>query len=182
MLETLKYRSLTHLAVILLILSSSTGLARQHVIVKKPDPGRAYGWPANGGIWSWGNEILVMYLDCPYKNNPGFSNHDSDQQHRSSKWVTSRSYDGGKTWEKHQTAFSDLRANPKGSRPKRLFKPIDFSDPSTIVNFHWDDLGVGARTYLYYSMDKGRSWEGPYNNIPLFDTKKRPFLPDRPAG
>jgi len=140
-------------------------------IVRKPDPGRAFGWPANGGIWSWGNEILVMYLDCPYKNNPGFSNHDSDQEHISSKWVTSRSFDGGETWTEHRTAFADIRANPEGSKPVALKEPIDFSDPYTIMNFHWDGLGVGARTYFYYSTNKGRNWNGPYNNIPLFDLK-----------
>jgi Neuraminidase (sialidase) len=110
-----------------------------------------------------------MHLDCPYKARPGFSNHDSNQQHVSSKWVTSRSYDGGETWDEHRTTFPDLRANPGGSQPKRLKAPIDFSDDDTIVNFHWDGLGVGARTYFYYSTDRGREWHGPCDNIPLFD-------------
>ena len=156
----------------MLILLCSTGSvnAQQHVIVSKPAPGRAYGWPANGGIWNWGNEILVMYLDCPYKNAPGFSNHDSDQQHPSAKYVTSRSLDGGLTWTEHYDAFSCIRANPKRITPTTLKTPIDFNDPNTIVNFHWDGLDVGARTYLYYSKDKGRHWHGPYDNIPLFDT------------
>ncbi len=147
------------------------GFARKHVVVRKPPTGRAYGWPANGGVWSWGNEILVMYLDCPYKNHPGFSNHDSDQKHRSAKWVTSRSHDGGETWTEHRTAFSDLRAHPEGSKPVSLKAPIDFSDRRTILNFHWDGLGVGARTYFYYSNDKGKTWHGPYDNIPLYDFK-----------
>jgi hypothetical protein len=30
-----------------------------YVIVNRPGPGRSFGWPANGGIWCWGNEILA---------------------------------------------------------------------------------------------------------------------------
>jgi len=140
-----------------------------HVVVRRPDQGRAFGWPANGGIWSWGNEILVMYLDCPYRNHRGFSNHDSDQTHASARWVTSRSYDGGLTWRKHRIAFPDPRANPGASRPVALKMPINFRDPNVIVNFHWDGLGTGAKTFFYASADRGVTWDGPYNNIPLFD-------------
>lgn len=153
----------------LLLLVCSICFAQQHVIVNKPAPGRAFGWPANGGIWSWGNEILVMYLDCPYKDAPGFSNHDSDQTHPSSKYVTSRSLDGGLTWTEHRDAFACIRANGPCVTISTLKKPIDFSNPDTIVNFHWDGLGVGARTYLYMSNDRGKTWSGPYDNIPLFD-------------
>ncbi|MBM3890137.1 MAG: hypothetical protein FJ388_13570, partial [Verrucomicrobia bacterium] len=91
-----------------------------HVIVNKPAPGRAFGWPANGGIWNWGSEILVMYLDCPYKEHPGFSNHDSDQEHPSARWMTSRSTDGGATWTEHRVAFADPRANRASLKPSAL--------------------------------------------------------------
>jgi len=141
-----------------------------HVIVNKPASGRALGWPANGGLWNWGNEILVMYLDCPYKNNPGFSNHDSDQEHPSARWMTSRSTDGGVTWTEHRVAFPDPRAN-RTLKPRTLTTPVDFRAPDTIVTFHWDSLQPGARTYFYYSEDRGRTWQGPYDNIPLFDFK-----------
>ncbi len=150
-------------------LAGAQGADVNHVVVKKPEPGRAFGWPANGGIWSWGYELLVMYLDCPYKDNPGFSNHDSDQKHPSARWVTSRSTDGGMTWTEHRVAFSDPRANPAGSKPATLAESIDFSHRDTVVNFHWDGLGAAARTYFYYSADRGRTWKGPYDNIPLFD-------------
>jgi hypothetical protein len=94
-----------------------------HVIVNRPGPGRAFGWPANGGIWSWGNEILVMYLDCPYKDHPGFSNHDSDQEHPSAQWMTSRSTDGGATWTEHRSAFPNPRPNLAAAKPVALTAP-----------------------------------------------------------
>jgi hypothetical protein len=85
--------------------------------------------------------------------------------------MTSRSTDGGITWTEHVAAFPDLRSNLAAVKPRALTAPIDFSSPDTIVNFHWDGLNVGARTYLYYSADRGRTWKGPFDNIPLFDFK-----------
>ncbi len=39
----------------------------EHVPVYDVD-GRFGGWPANHGIWSWGNEILVGFSAGYYKN------------------------------------------------------------------------------------------------------------------
>jgi hypothetical protein len=139
------------------ILLSGTPHAQVHVVVNKQAPGRAFGWPANGGIWNWGNEILVMYLDCPYRNHPGYSNHDSDQEHPSARWMTSRSTDGGMTWTEHRTAFPDPRATRATLKPRTLSRTLDFNDANTIVNFHWDGLKAGARTYFYYSSDRERT-------------------------
>ena len=46
-----------------------------HVIVRKPPEGRGLMAPNNGGIWSWGNEILVMYVNGPHKNGTGCGSH-----------------------------------------------------------------------------------------------------------
>lgn len=40
----------------------------QNVIVYQ-EPGRFGGWPANHGIWSWGNEILVGFERAYYQSN-----------------------------------------------------------------------------------------------------------------
>ncbi|MFC1541040.1 sialidase family protein [Candidatus Latescibacterota bacterium] len=160
----------TMFAMIAFLMLSGTGYPQiHHVVVNKPNPGRAFGWPANGGIWSWENEILVMYLDCPYKDRPGFSNHDSDQSDPSSKWVTSRSLDGGVTWKEHRDAFSSVHTNSDSVKRSVLKNPIDFSNSDTIINFHWDGLTDEAKTYFYFSIDRGKNWKGPYDNIPLFD-------------
>ena len=37
-------------------MANSTQLSAQHRFVYK-EPGRFAGWPANGGIWHWGDEI-----------------------------------------------------------------------------------------------------------------------------
>ena len=52
------------------------------------------GWPANGGIWSWGSEILVSFNRGRFQENNLFHRViESDMQ-----CVFSRSVDGGLTW------------------------------------------------------------------------------------
>src|SRR5712691_8300808 len=46
----------------------SSAMLRQNVIVHK-EAGRFGGWPANNGIWSWGNEIVVGFKLGYFKPN-----------------------------------------------------------------------------------------------------------------
>src|SRR4051794_24672609 len=39
----------------------------QNVVVYK-EPGRFGGWPANNGIWIWGDEIVVGFIQGYFKN------------------------------------------------------------------------------------------------------------------
>src|SRR5262245_36426371 len=60
------------------------------------EPCRFGGWPANHGIWSWGDEILVGFSAGYFKDNgPGRHaiDHDKPEEH-----LLARSKDGGKTW------------------------------------------------------------------------------------
>lgn len=85
-----------------LLLSAAGGLliadekARviEHVAVYK-EAGRFGGWPANHGIWSWGDEIVVGFELGYFKDNP--KGHDIDYS-RPAEHVLARSLDGGKTW------------------------------------------------------------------------------------
>ena len=68
----------------------------QHVNVYA-EPSRFGGWPANFGIWSWGNEILVGFAAGHSKDNgPGFHaiDHDKPEEH-----LLARSLDGGESWK-----------------------------------------------------------------------------------
>ena len=38
----------------------------KHVIVAREE-GRFLGWPANDGVWSWGDEIVVGYTNGAYE-------------------------------------------------------------------------------------------------------------------
>src|SRR6478672_8309182 len=69
--------------------------ASKHVKVYA-EAGRFGGWPANHGIWSWGDEILVGFSAGYYKDN-GPGRHAIDHA-RPEQHLLARSHDGGQTW------------------------------------------------------------------------------------
>src|ERR1700752_3436330 len=58
--------------------------------------GRFGGWPANHGIWSWGDEILVGF-SAGYHKDLGPDRHNIDHQ-KPEEHLLARSKDGGQTW------------------------------------------------------------------------------------
>src|SRR5262245_37436460 len=60
------------------------------------EPGRFGGWPANHGIWSWGDEILVGF-SAGYHKDLGPERHNIDHD-RPEEHLLARSRDGGLTW------------------------------------------------------------------------------------
>ncbi len=58
------------------------------------EAGRYGGWPANHGIWSWGNEILVGFESGYFKFNDHRHSIDWD---RPAEHALARSKDGGKS-------------------------------------------------------------------------------------
>ena len=160
-------RQTVALSLLLAFAFTQKAMSQMHVIVRKPPAGRGLMAPNNGGIWSWGDEILVMYVNGPHKNGTGCGSHSTQEGAPGTTYDTSRSTDGGVTWGDHRVAFKRYikRCGWPDPQPVRLTKPLDFTDPDTIVHFQRDDEG---KTYLYASTDRGRNWSGPYNNIPKF--------------
>src|SRR5438876_10900322 len=77
-------RRLAHWLSDLLLLTPSTFLAAPDAAFRQVKvyavPGRFGGWPANHGLWSWGNEILVGFSAGHYKDlGPGTHNIDHGQ-------------------------------------------------------------------------------------------------------
>src|SRR5215467_3060172 len=66
---------------------------RQVVVYR--EPGRFAGWPANHGIWCWGDEILVGFSRGYYKDRGPYHHIDHD---RPEELLLARSRDGGVTW------------------------------------------------------------------------------------
>lgn len=129
-----------------------------HVTVRH-EKGRCLGWPANGGIWSWGNEILVQYKNGEFQDKPPGS-HDFNFD-KPVAIDQSRSLDGGLTWTHHATTVVSSEDAKSPITASALTAPIDFSNPSTILKFDWAG-------YLYYSTDRGVNWRGPFS-LPKFD-------------
>ena len=75
--------------------SPEAGRVVRHVMVYH-QPGRFGGWPANHGIWSWGNEILVGFSAGFFKDH-GPDRHAIDHD-RPEEHLLARSRDGGLSW------------------------------------------------------------------------------------
>lgn len=142
-------------------------------------PGRFGGWPANHGIWSWGDEILVGFSAGYYKDL-GPNMHNIDRQ-KPEEHLLARSLDGGETWKiENPAAKGALIPAPKmlhGVLPPGLEeKPwtdcpgdIDFTHPDFAMTVRMTSVDSGPSRF-YYSTDRGKNWLGPYR-LPLFGQK-----------
>ena len=153
----------------------------QHVTVYR-EPGRYAGWPANYGIWSWGDEIVVGFTVGYHKADAGFHSRDRD---RPFVPMQARSNDGGCTWEVTgmpcRTPYgngisADEHVNPDlrigtGSTDEDPSPDcpggLDFSHPDFALMCARTGVRLGARSWLYTSCDRCRTWQGPFR-LPAF--------------
>ena len=127
----------------------------EHVTVWR-EPGRYGGWPANHGMWSWGDEILVGFTAGVLKTGDPMRHpidRSAGEQH-----VLSRSLDGGRTW---RLEVPDVLQPPP--RPERravtgeplrlpavqqLTAPIDFTADGLALTFRASHGTPGAWLYV----------------------------------
>ncbi len=127
------------------------------------EPGRFGGWPANHGIWSWGNEILVGFSAAWYQaKGPDRHQMNSDKPEEPR---LARSLDGGETWTIEKPS-SLLPPEQGGKQPVPLPEPMDFTARGFVLTIRFTDIHKGP-SRLWYSTDRGKSWNGPYE-FPLF--------------
>src|SRR3954471_15205403 len=100
------------LTVILWFLPLEAGAA-EHVRVFH-QKGRFGGWPANHGIWAWGDEILVGF-SAGYHKDRGPTLHNIDHD-RAEEHLLARSKDGGKTWSLEHPAEQHVLVGTAGMR------------------------------------------------------------------
>lgn len=147
-------------------------------VVAAGEEGRFAGWPANNGsaAWTWGNELLVGFSYGPFEEKDGHNIVIPEEGFASSRLA--RSLDGGLTWamEDPEGYVGDggETTDPPGG--------IDFSNPG--FAFRVEGRGYLASTRdsgaFFYSYDKGRTWEGPFNFGGLLehpDLQGREFTP-----
>ncbi len=133
--------------------------------------GRFGGWPANHGIWIWGDEILVGFSQGYYKDL-GPEKHNIDRQ-RPEHHVFARSLDGGESW-KWEDPSTDGVLLPEGTmlhgtELPDVVKPawkecpggIDFLDPDLAMTLRLTSNDNGPSRF-FTSLDRGHHWQGPY--------------------
>ncbi len=171
----------------LIILASSaifTGIADgeeasiEHTMVYH-QPGRFGGWPANHGIWAWGDEILVRF-SAGYHKDLGPERHNIDRE-KPEEHFLARSQDGGRTWTIENPAEQHVLVGTAGMRhgtippgqsepePVDCLGGIDFTHPDFAMTCRMAGVHTGVSRF-YYSFDRGHSWKGPFR-LPLFDQK-----------
>jgi hypothetical protein len=170
---------MTRLTSILLVLALPAGAAEKrdairNVIVYR-EAGRYGGWPANHGIWAWGDEIVVGF-------EAGYFKH-SEQRHsidwdRPAAHVLARSLDGGETWSIEKppglrapdgAKQAGVPTEPGGKAAIDCPGNIDFTNPGFAMTVRMEDIHIGPSRF-YYSYDRGKSWHGPFR-VPDFGQK-----------
>jgi hypothetical protein len=144
----------------------------RHVIVWR-EAGRYGGWPANHGLWAWGDEILVGFsggymAPAPPGDGPP-ARHPIDRT-RPEQHLLARSMDGGEHWTIEHPA--GLRPAPttghmagvptERGAPLRPFAGADdLTDPYFVMTFRMGSADTGP-SWFFVSRNRGRAWDGPF--------------------
>ena len=152
------------------VFSSENPHIIKHITVYK-EAGRFGGWPANFGIWNWGNEILVGFARGYYKDL-GPERHAIDRE-RAEEHLFARSLDGGVTWSIEDPSKNGVII-PWGNalhgvRPPHLIPKtpvecpgrINFKHPNFAMTLRMLDIDV-VPSFFYYSYNRGKNWQGPF--------------------
>ena len=135
------------------------------------------GWPANHGIWSWGNEILVGFGMGYYKDQ-GLGHHIDREKPEIP--MLARSLDGGETWSIEDPGAKGYLLTEGGylhgvTRPgvtipalKESEGGIDFTHPDLALTVRTNSIHAGIGR-IFYSYDRGHTWDGPFR-LPSFDS------------
>ncbi len=127
----------------------------KHVIVFD-EPGRFGGWPANNGIWNWGDEIVVGFVSGYYQASDMHHSIDKDKPQLT---LLARSLDGGDNWtiEDPDNFVGD------GGMPIPRKVDINFTHPDFALRCNGNQF--------FISYDRCKTWQGPFK-FPDFGRKK----------
>ncbi len=148
------------------------------------EAGRYGGWPANYGIWSWDDEIVVGFVAGYHKMVLNAHARDKSKPFTT---MQARSLDGGETWivqpmpvaspgnralsaDEHADPEFKLRTaleNGDSHSPRPCPGGIDFMHPDFAMLCARTGLGAGTASWFYTSMDRCQTWDGPYA-LPMF--------------
>ena len=156
----------------------------QHVNIYREE-GRFAGWPANYGIWAWGDEIVLGFTVGYHNPDGGFHTRDKTRPFVATQ---ARSLDGGESWQLEGTPWptpgnrgvlsadehvearlsaADAIASGLVNQPAPCPGDVDFTNPDFALMCARTGLGTGTVSWFYLSTDRCRTWRGPYA-LPMF--------------
>lgn len=131
--------------------------ATKENIVIFNEPARYGGWPANHGLWQWGDELVVGFQAAWFKHP--VNDHAIDRAKPIETWQA-RSLDGGKTW-KNESNLPFTHADQE-KKPTPLTEPLDFTAPDFALMFRFGSLHSGP-SWFYVTKDRCHTWNGPFS-------------------
>ncbi len=152
-----------------------TGMTSQNVVVYR-EPGRFAGWPANHGIWAWGDEIVVGFESGYFRKGEG-REHAIDYS-RPADHLLARSLDGGESWSIEAPEslkppaggrIAGVPTREDGKQPVECPGQIPFTHPDFAMTLRMESIHVGPSRFNY-STDRGKTWAGPFK-VPNFGQK-----------
>ncbi len=140
------------------------------------EPCRFAGWPANYGMWRWGEEIVVGFTVGAHRTVE--RGHALDKQQPFVN-VQARSLDGGHSWQTEPfngalPGGRGLSADEHLAAGLRLAEvmdaqtatvppaPLDFSRAEPALMLARTGLARGVFSFYYVSCDRCHSWAGPF--------------------
>ena len=148
----------------------------QHRIVFQ-EKGRFGGWPANHGMWAWGNELLVGFEAGWFHTNSSTKREHAIDYSKPAEHVLARSLDGGETWKlEHPDTLkapnglkqAGVPTEPGGKEPVPSPGGFDFTKPGFAMTARMASIHTGPSRF-YVTYDKGHVWQGPFV-VPDFGT------------
>lgn len=147
---------------------------KQRAVFQKP--GRFGGWPANHGMWAWGNELVVGFEAGHFLFNDAASREHSIDYTKPAEHLLARSLDGGETWSLEKP--ESLKPPPgtkmagvpceDGKEMTDCPGGLRFDAPGFALTARMASIHVGPSRF-YATTDKGKTWAGPWR-VPEFDT------------
>lgn len=146
------------------------------------EPGRYAGWPANYGMWGWGDDLVACFTLGYHHTETAF--HPRDKS-RPFSTMQARSQDGGLSWavapfpgrtpggralsaDEHMLPELGIGAALDGpDGPAEPPGGLDFTQPDFALLCARSGLQAGVRSFYYASFDRCQTWQGPYR-LPMF--------------
>lgn len=154
------------------VCSGQTSVKAEHYVAAIQQD-RFHGWPANNGVWQWGDEILVGFTQGDFRLQPGHNIAGRQDT------MLARSVDGGMNWKMFdpQNLLDDTNPKFLGEGKTKLSQSLDFRHRDFALRifahgYHGNDDPEGG---FFYSLNRGQDWLGPH---PLTGLSDSPELKD----